>query len=144
MPYGPATALRAKALEAEALLADEALTEEEEAAAETDEALLADEAATDEAATDEALCADELAAMLARSAQKPTELMLAPAASVLFQPMPDTVTVLPLCDQPAFHSWLILPLASVKLPRQPSTAAAPVLVTVMAPQKPAPHSLVMR
>ena len=139
MPYGPATALRAKAPEAEALLADEALTEEEEAAAEADEALLADEAATDET-----LCADELAAMLARSAQKPTELMLALAASVLFQPMPDTVTVLPLCDQPAFHNWLILPLASVKLPRQPSTAAAPVLVTVMAPQKPAPHSLVMR
>jgi hypothetical protein len=39
-----------------------------------------------------------------RVAQKPIEPALAPAASVLFQPAPLRASVLPLCDQVAFHS----------------------------------------
>lgn len=95
--------------------------------------LLEDEAAelaTDDEDTLEA--ADEEDELLAvRSAQKPGEVTLAPAASVPFQDMEDSVTVLPLCVQLAFHSWVILPLGRLKLPLQLLTAAAPGLRMVI-------------
>ena len=94
--------------------------------------LLEDEAAeleTDDEDTLEAADEDELLAV--RSAQKPGEVTLAPAASVPFQDMEDSVTVLPLCVQLAFHSWVILPLGRLKLPLQLLTAAAPGLRMVI-------------
>ena len=81
---------------------------------------LLEEDATELETDDDTLeAADEDAELLAvRSAQNPGEVTLAPAASVPFQDMEDRFTVLPLCVQLAFHSWVILPLGRLKLPLQ--------------------------
>lgn len=134
IPWGPAVTFSEKAFQPAtkaALVAEEetALAADEE----DEEATLAAEDALEDAPT----------GVLTLSAQKPGALMLPLAGMVLFHAMEDTVTVLPLCDQAAFHTCLILALGSVKLPRQPSIGAALVLRTVMAPQKPEPHSLVV-
>lgn len=126
IPWGLAITLSEKAFQP----ATKAALDEDE----DEEATLAAEEELDDAPT----------GVLTLSAQKPAALMPPLAGMVLFHATEDTVTVLPLCDQAAFHICLTLALGSVKLPRQPSIGAALVLRTVMAPQKPEPHSLVVR
>ena len=62
-----------------------------------------------------------------RVAQKPMELISAPGARVAFQPAPEKLTVLPDCDQVAFHIWFSLP-CTCRLARQVA-AVLPWLTT---------------
>jgi len=54
------------------------------------------------------------------------------------------MTLLPVCDQLAFQSWLTVPFGISKLPDQPSILDKVALSTVISPQNPEPQSLVTR